>query len=244
MACPRIAITAGVIVSLAAILSAGSPGIRSPGIRPRAAAADYPAHDAANTFAIGAATIPRNQVGKIFAADLNKAGYIVIEVGVFPSQGAEVDLSPGDFTLFTEAGRVATRSVDADTVALSLARKHETPLPGGGGVYSSTGVGVARISTVDLATGRPSHTTVVSTDQEVGVDNSPPRYPSASGPDVAAVEQELWTKSLPDGKTSAPVAGYLYFPKPSARANAGASDLMMDGPAGRVKLTLPNSGGH
>jgi len=91
------------IASLAGILSAGSPGIR-----PRAAAADYPGHQYVATFTIGAALIPRGDVKKIFAADVNSGGYIVVEVGIFPAQGKDVDLSPSDFMLLTDAGKVAT----------------------------------------------------------------------------------------------------------------------------------------
>ena len=44
-------------------------------------------------------------------------------------------------------------------------------------------------------------------------------------------------KTLPNGKTAVPVAGYLYFPKPSGKTG-GVWELMMDGAAGRVKLNL------
>jgi hypothetical protein len=72
------------------------------------------------------------------------------------------------------------------------------------------------------------------------VGNGPPSYPvPATGPNVGAMEQELWTKSLPDGKTAVAVAGYLYFPKPSGKKD-GVWELMMDGVDGRVKLSLPS----
>jgi hypothetical protein len=52
------------------------------------------------------------------------------------------------------------------------------------------------------------------------------------------MEQELWTKSLPDGITKTPVAGYLYFPKPSGRTKNQPWELTWDGPAGRVRVTI------
>lgn len=66
-----------------AVLAAGSPGIR-----PRADGAEYPDHDGADVAAFGVAIIPPGEVKKIFAADLNGAGYVVIEVGVFPRMAA------------------------------------------------------------------------------------------------------------------------------------------------------------
>ena len=72
----------------------------SPGIRPRADANSYPANEAKPDFSIGAARIPSDQVKKMFKPNLDHAGYVVIEVGVFPAPGKDVDLYPTDFTLF------------------------------------------------------------------------------------------------------------------------------------------------
>src|ERR1700761_6012689 len=113
---------AGFTALLAATLLAGSPGIRS-----RSAATDYPARHAGADLAVGAAVVPHNELRKIFAADLNGAGYIAIEVGVFPAPGHEIDLSPADFTLRTESGKIAARPVDADTIAAAIAGKRESP---------------------------------------------------------------------------------------------------------------------
>ena len=60
---------------------------------------------------------------------------------------------------------------------------------------------------------------------------------------LGAVEQELWAKSLPDGKTNVPVAGYLYFPKPSGKA-ANDWELLIDTGSTRLKLTLQDAGKH
>ena len=49
------------------------------------------------------------------------------------------------------------------------------------------------------------------------------------------MQQELDDKSLPEGKTTQAVAGYLYFPKPSGRAKIAAFDLTYCGAAGQVK---------
>ena len=41
-----------------------------------------------------------------------------------------------------------------------------------------------------------------------------------------AMEQDLLEKSLPDGKTAIPVAGYLYSSKPSTKSKSGAWELI------------------
>jgi hypothetical protein len=154
-------------VSIAGMLSAGSPGVR-----PRASVADYRAHQATAAFTVGAAVIPRGDVKKIFAADLNGAGYIVVEAGVFPSQGQDVDLSPGDFTLLTDAGKIATRAVDAGDVAAVLARQSRSSP----GVYSGVGAGISHGSAVDPNTGRKIDSTAVEVHGGVGVGTPPVNY--------------------------------------------------------------------
>jgi hypothetical protein len=105
------------LMSLAAgmVFAGGSPGIRA-----RANAADYPAHYTAADFSIGAAVIQPRDAKKILSVDLNGAGYFVVEVGVFPAQGREVDLSPADFTLLSDTDKVAARPVDAEVIASTV----------------------------------------------------------------------------------------------------------------------------
>jgi len=233
----------------AVVLAASVTGMllaSSPGIRPRAGVEDYPTRQPATGFTIGAALIPGGEVKKSFATDLNKAGYVVVEVGVYPAQGREVDISPADFMLMTNDGKVAVRPVDGDAIAAVLARPHDHPLQKQSDVYTTTGVSISHVPTVDPATGRQMHTTVVGAEEGVGI-GAPPYgapYPTPSAQPTlnrGAMEQELWAKSLPDGKTSDAVAGYLYFPRPSGKAKNDTWELRMDGPAGRVKLTLDNS---
>jgi hypothetical protein len=110
-------------------------------------------------------------------------------------------------------------------------------------LYTTKGVTISRVPTVDPATGRQTRTTVIGTEEGVG-NGAPLNSVPAAGPTVGAMEQERWAKSLPEGKTAVPVAGYLYFPKPrdfpkpSGRKD-GVWELTMDGAAGRVKLSPP-----
>src|SRR5579871_2211963 len=105
-------------VGLAASLTAASPGLR-----PRATVADYAARESTASFEVGAVRIPAADVKKMFAADLNRAGYVVIEVGVYPVKGGDFDIRPDAFTLLTESGRTAARIVDTDAIAAQIARE-------------------------------------------------------------------------------------------------------------------------
>ena len=61
-----------------------------------------------------------------------------------------------------------------------------------------------------------------------------------ASPSRGQMEQELWQKSLPDGKTTKDVAGYLYFPKPAGKTKNVAWELRWSNAGGRVKLALQN----
>src|SRR3954447_16492113 len=89
----------------------------SPGIRPRADAQSYPVHQERGDFAIGVFLVPREQVKKMFKPDLGSEGYVVIEVGVFPAPGKDLDLYPSDFTLAVGDRSTSLRPVSADTIA-------------------------------------------------------------------------------------------------------------------------------
>ena len=185
---------------------------------------------------IGAALISPREVKKIFAADLNGNGYIVIEVGVFPLPGQDIDLSPGDFMLLTEKGRVAARPVDPASIAGAIGRDRQPALSKRSDIYTTTGITVARVPAIDPATGRRNNTTIVGTEEDIGI-GAPPPAP-ATQPNRGAIEQELWEKSLPDGKTAVSVAGYLYFSRPSKKSQSDTWELIMDGPGGRAKLSI------
>src|SRR5690348_12297861 len=88
----------------------------APGIRPRADANSYPEHSDQADFSIGAFLLPSEQAKKMFKLDLNHAGYIVVEIGVFPAPGKDVDLYPADFTL-SVGEKAALRPVSADTIS-------------------------------------------------------------------------------------------------------------------------------
>jgi hypothetical protein len=232
------------------ILTAGAPGIR-----PRADAASYPAHLENADFSIGVVLLTPEQLKKMFKADLNH-GYVVIEVGVFPAPGKDVDLYPSDFTLSVGEKTTALRPVSADTIAEVLAGKQEAPrVSGPHDINTSAGVSIGRASYPDPVTGRRTSGTVTETDAGVGIGEPAPRpcrgydcdstspVPPASqrSPSQTAniISQDLWEKSLPDGKTVHPVAGYLYFPKPSRKAKNASWELRYENANGKTRLPLP-----
>jgi hypothetical protein len=228
----------------------------SPGIRPRADANSYPAHREQVDFSIGAVLIPPQQVKKMFKLDLNHAGYVVIEIGVFPAPGKDVDLYPTDFTLSLGEKSAALRPVSADTIAEILVGRPEPPHPRSPlDVNTSVGISVGHGSYPDPITGRRTSGTVTEAEAGVGVGGPPPQpcrgyncdstipVPPASQPSPVqtanAISQDLWEKSLPDGKTAHPVAGYLYFPKPARTAKDAAWELRYENADGKIRLPLP-----
>jgi hypothetical protein len=239
--------------ALSLLLAAVVLTAAAPGIRPRADANSYPEHDEQADFSIGAVLIPPQQAKKMFKLDLNRAGYVVVEVGVFPAAGKDVDLYPADFTLFVGQKSATLRPVSADTIAEILVGRTDPPRPSGPlDINTSAGISVGHGSYPDPVTGRQSSGTITQTEAGVGVGGPPPRScrgyncdPPMSAPPVRspiqnanAISQELWEKSLPDGKTPHAVAGYLYFPKPDRKAKDAAWELRYDNANGRIRLPL------
>jgi hypothetical protein len=198
------------------------------GIHPRAASADYPAHARAGDVTVAAALVPADQARKLFAADLNRAGYVVVEIGVFPEAGAGVQITADDFMLRT------ARPASARAVADTVDRKENPSRGKQGGVGVNTGatIGYESGSGNDPVSGRRRG---VYTSTSVGVDSGTPRYPVA-GRDPAVLERELADKALPEGKTAHAVAGYLYFPKPAGK-NVDY-ELTWYAPAGAVRMIV------
>jgi hypothetical protein len=67
----------------------------------------------------------------------------------------------------------------------------------------------------------------------------PPVLQPSPTQNANTVSQDLWEKSLPDGKTVHAVAGYLYFPKPPKKAKNTAWELRYENADGKTRLALP-----
>ncbi|HUB83129.1 MAG TPA: hypothetical protein VMB03_30220 [Bryobacteraceae bacterium] len=206
------------------------------GIPPRGSAEDYTAHEVSGKMAIGAAYVTPAQARKIFGEDLDKRGYVIFEVGMFPSGDTEVDISPDDFKLRQGPDSAVTRAATPHMVASDA---HPQPSPDNADVPSKVHVYTA--DTIGVVHG-PYGQRGVYTDTSATVTNYPPPQsrpaPGASaGANNERLEQSIDDKSLPDIKTKRAVAGYVFFPKPSKDKHADF-ELIYFGMDGQVSLKL------
>ena len=211
---------------------------QNPGITPRPAAPDYPAHATVKNLTIGAAIVPAAEVKKIFAADLDKAGYVVLEIAVYPDKDRQPDVTPADFMLRIQSGSSTMRPAEPSVVAVATVpydKNQGAPpsLPGKVQVYTE--------STIGYESGPYHRGVYTATGVGVGI-GDPPIPPPPPGPSKDQVRDDLETllstKSLPAGQAAQPIAGYLYFPKPAARHKSGAYELAWYGPDASAKLLL------
>jgi hypothetical protein len=231
------------LVSLAAAASlvAGDTGIR-----PRASASDYPTHQNGEGVTLAAAIVSPEQVKKIFSTDLNKLGYIVVEMAVYPDPDRNIEIAVRDFMLRVTPEGNTIRPVKASVIAGQLHKKEPTPnvppqLPGNVSVHPTATIGY------ESGTYNGRRTSGVYTGAGVGVGvgdprmDPPPQPPSTNKhPDSLSTQVDLEERALPEGQAHEPVAGYLYFPKPELKKKSSL-DLIWYGPAGQVRLALPTA---
>jgi hypothetical protein len=222
-----------VLIFSAAALFAGDTGIR-----PRANASDYPARQTGSGATVGAAILPPDQVKKLFAVDLNKLGYIVVEMAVYPDRNVEV--AARDFVLRVASDGSTMRPVAPSTIAARLQKKDSPPprIPERVQVYGSETIGYESGSYGGRRAGG------VYTDSRVGVGVGqpplPPPPPAHSGKDKdsLSVQVELENAALPEGRFSQPVAGYLYYPATPKKASV---EITWYGADGQVRLAMPTT---
>jgi len=177
------------------------------GVPLRPSPKDYPAQGQAASAKIAAAIIPANQVSKMFSPDISK-DYIVVEIAIYPENGAPFDVESPDFAL-----RIGQRIGRAD-LPWDVARWPDSRPPvGRSPVDVTTEVGIVHASENDPVYGR-QHGTATYTGVAVsapGHDNLPP--PPDPRVDPRAISDKLQRMALPEGDTKAAIAGYLYFPQ-------------------------------
>jgi hypothetical protein len=219
---------------IAGLLVAGDRGIR-----PRPSGADYPAQKTIAGITLAAAVMSPDQVGRVFATDLNRGRYIVVEVAAYPEASHEIDLKARDFLLRVGSDSTSLRPVTAQAIAAALAPKTKPPskVPGNVTVYTESTIGYE----TGGVNGQRRGGVYTATGVGVGV-GQPPVPPPGPGPvmDGAAIRQELEDLGLPEGRTTQEVAGYLFFPRPdSAKKDAGGYHLTYYAPDGQITLTIP-----
>jgi hypothetical protein len=185
-------LVAGLVCCAAALLSGGD----ELSVSPREAVTAYGAQAAARRAEVGAELLPRRSAARFFTPLEDQ--YYVVEVGVYPADDRTIELKRGDFRL-RAAGRTL-KPQNPHAIATFLVQTAR-PEPG----VQTTSHKSATIG-VRMQTDRP---TEVFREQRAGVGISSGRYWEPEDRD--RMYRELAGLELPEGATTAPVAGYLYF---------------------------------
>lgn len=220
---------------LAAALAMAGGG----GLAPRSAPSEYPAHAYVGQMAVAAAAISADQAKKIFGARIDQAGYLLFEVALYPEAGSEVTVSLGDFALRLGSDGSTMRAAEPGVVAVAA-----VPDPAFDQPKTPSKVHVSTETTIGYESGSYGRPGGVYTGQGVGVSNypdAPPPQPNTAAKDRARdqLEQTLTDKQLPTGRITKPVAGYLYFPKPSGHTRKDGYQLSWLGEIGQARMTVP-----
>ncbi len=177
---------------------------------PRSSANRYHSHAQSDGASVGAEMLTPKQVAKAFVSDLNRC-CIVVEFAFYPNkEKVPQELSLDDFALYISGSDIGTKPQSATVVAASLQKKAGSASPVT--VQTGASVGYESGTYTDPNTGQPTRVHGVYTATEVGVGTGHPNpAPGSTERDRQIMETELSQKGLPEGKTEAPVAGYLYF---------------------------------
>jgi hypothetical protein len=179
------------------------------GIGPRQRPSDYAESADKERFSLGVSSLNKNSILQSFSSDLTK-GFIVVEVGLFPSKENQVEIDPKYFVLKAADGSGLVRPLDPASVAGILRRttgdKREVAL------YPTVGVGYESGGYNDpYYGGRRGGGWSTGVGVGVGIGRSG----SGTAPeDRKVMETELSEKEIPAGVHSERVCGYLYFPIP------------------------------
>jgi hypothetical protein len=205
------------------------------GTEPRTAAALYSAHSEINGAAIGASLLTADQARRRFVSDINRC-CLVVEVAFYPPKDKPLDLSLNDFVLRVKDTDVAAKPSSARIIAASLQKKARadrdvTVSPSYGVTYQSG-------RTYDPVTGTTQGSGVTQTSGVIVGIGHPGPNAASTDKDRSVMEAELSEKGLPEGTTSTPVAGYIYFPISSKRKNS-SHQLEYRLGENKVVLSLP-----
>ena len=223
------------------------------GVRPRGAAKDYPAYDSADGITVAAAVVPAGKVQHQISREMVKAGYIVLEIAVYPDPGKNVVVSADDFLMTVGLNPDVARAEPPAVVAASIEsdkRMKPPQIPARVQVHGEQTTG-GSIGGRDPATGR-RYPGGVYTESSVGVGIGEPKVGDPSHPDPglggtaqqgipSSVYDRLAEKALPEGRTAKALAGYVYFPKVSPRLVNSSETYHVTylGPRGEIHLTVP-----
>jgi hypothetical protein len=203
----------------------------SKGIKPRSSAENYASRAARQGVTVAATLLTPDQVLKAFTTDLNSC-CVVLEVALYPEKDTTLEISRQDFSLRIAGSDSAVKPFSPNLLAITLKLS-----PRGGSMTPHGSVGVVyRAGDADPRTRQPGGQSVdTSADVSLG---KPPSDSQPTELDRQLMELELTEKGLPEGKISAPVAGYLYFPLTKKKKKATRQlEYTMAGE--KITLSLP-----
>jgi hypothetical protein len=196
------------------------------GTVPRSSASRYPAHTQGDGISIGASLLTPEEARKTFVSDVNRC-CAVVEFAIYPEKDKSLTVSLDSFTLRLTGGETAAKPSSAKVVSATLQKKAQDQRDVS--VSPTVGVGYGSGSVYDPATGTQRGGGIYTT-AGVGVGiGSRGSEPGSSQKDRAVMETELSEKGLPEGATTAPVAGYLYFPISRTKKAIYQLEYMLNG---------------
>jgi hypothetical protein len=205
------------------------------GTVPRSSADRYPAHVQRDDVSIGAKLLTPKQVRRTFVSDLKRC-CVVVELALYPKADKPLDVSLDSFSIRAVGAQTAVRASNPKLVAASLQKsaRAERDIT----VSPVVGVGYSTGRYYDPMTGTVQHGGVTTT-AGVGIGiGGAGSAPASTDQDRATMELELRDKGLPEGATTAPVSGYIYFPVSSKKNKATYQiEYMLNGE--KVILPLP-----
>src|SRR5205807_4159509 len=144
---------------------------------------------------------------------------LIVEVALYPPKDSTVSVSLNDFVLRVTGTEIATKPSGAKVLAAKLQKQATSPHDRDVTVSPTVGVGYDSGGYYDPVTGqRRGGGVYTSTGVGVGVGAGGSRpQPGSTDVDRNTMELELSEKSLPEGNSGAPVAGYLYFSLPRTK---------------------------
>jgi hypothetical protein len=217
------------------------PPANTSGIAPRSRPGDYPVQSSAPGVTVAAAVLTPAQIKHLFAMNLDSAGYVVVEVGIFPEAASQVTVDTDQFRLQVGDDRTMRRCVEPAEIMAGRSGGSKTHPP------PTVPVPVSTTATIGYGSGGPYNRGGVYGGASTTVGDPGPMsrpYPRAPAPQTAGqdpvdIERDLVDKELATGKTSIPVAGYLYFVKPKQKQKNPAYDLTYRGAGTAIHLAIP-----
>ena len=224
--------TSIVLLGVASIASAGPRGTV-----PKSSVDQYRAHAERDGVGVGAVLLTSDQVHKTFASDVDRC-CLVVEVAFYPAKDKPLAISLDDLTMQAAGSDTLVRPLSPRAVAATLQQKAEQGRTVA--ATSSVGVGYESGTYIDPVTGNQTKVHGVTTETGVGVAvGAPGSQPGSSNGSRDSAEIELAERGLAEGAASAPVAGYVYFPRPVKKKKNTPLQLQYALKDQTVVLSLP-----